>query len=212
MKRVTRVLVVGREAYEVSCSEGVICDSADAIVEGLRLGHVKLMGSGIVEGEAVRQFKDMTGAKRHFPNKAKKLNLINIEKRHAFAKLADIMPSQLKASSSDAQWHEERIIIDCFNCHTGIPGKRRIKGNQTQIFQPDSKDVTHIGKRWYCGCTTHPPIPKHQHPAKVSKKDLFPFMKGGGVVSNNEVIVTVTFSGPVDAVKKAIKNWEVSHA
>lgn len=203
MKRITKVLIIGREAHVVSCADGVDTSSAEAIVEAIAHGHVKLIGTGLVVGDKITQTVDTNGKPMHFPNRAGRLTLLDVEKRRSFAKLFDIMPAPLKAMSSNSEWHEENIVIDCFNCHSPIPGKRRVKGAMTQIFRPDSKLVTHIGKKWYCGCTTKPPIAKHADvlAKKASKKDsLWPRLKGGVALSDEKVTLTITVT-PEMAIK-----------
>ena len=213
MKRITKILIVGREAHIVSCAEGVDCSSADSIVQAIALGHVKLVGTGLVVNKSITQTVDTNGKSMHFPNRAERLTLLDVEKRRSFAKLFDVMPAPLKALSSISEWHEEDIVIECFNCHTSIPGKRRVKGKMTQIFRPNDKKVTHVGKRWYCGCTTRTTIPKHTDivAAKViaeldRRSAMWPRMSSSSVIQS--AIMTITFTGSpadiVDAVKEYV--------
>jgi hypothetical protein len=131
MKRSTKVLIIGREAHIVSCASNVDCKSADSIVDAMKYGTVKILGHGIVVGDTVTKTVDVKGESMHFPNRAEKLTLIDVSRRQAFAKLADIMPVALK-KPVESEWHEEKIVIDCFNCHTGIPGKRRCERKEKQ--------------------------------------------------------------------------------
>lgn len=201
LKRTTKTLIIGNEAHVVSCASTVDCSSADKIVDAMAHGHVKLMGHGVIIGSSITNYVNTKGEKDHFPNRAERLTLINVEKRRAFATLADVMPESAKKDVIDTDWHEERITIDCHNCHTGIPGKRRVRGKDVQIFQPDSKSVTHIGKRWYCGCTTKPGIPSHSElvaqklSRSTSKKAaLWPHLKGGVTIISSEEKVTLTIT------------------
>lgn len=206
MKRTTKILVIGREAHVVSCANNVDTSSAESIVEAIAHGHVKLVGTGLVVGDTIKQTVDTSGKPMHFPNRAERLVLRDVEKRRSFAKLFDIMPESIKSQSSDSEWHEERRSVECYNCHSEIQGKRRVKGEEVQIFQPDDKkNVTHKGRKWYCGCTTSPTIPKH--PVKKNKKDLFPFMKGGNVATPSAGTMTMTFNGSPDQIDQMIKEY-----
>lgn len=191
MKRSTKVLIVGVEAHVVSCGPNADCSSAEKIVDAMAHGHVKLIGHGVVSGDKVQQTVDMEGKPMHFPNRAEKLVLRDVTKRHAFVKLADIAPEALKPDVSGDTWKEIRTSVLCANCGHEIPGKKRVKGNTAQKFVPDDKRAFNVGKKWYeHNCTQRVDIPPPKHKEEVAV-----------------AMTTVSFTGSIAEIKAAMRSF-----
>lgn len=128
--------------------------------------------------------------------------------RSSFAKLEEVAPNLGTISTRvDTGWSEKEVVVPCSNCGTGILGKKRVKGDQAQKFQPKDKSVINIGKKWYCGCTSVktiiPEIPEAPK-KKASIRELWPVFGGGVTPTDMGGTVSVTFAGTPAQVEALI--------
>jgi hypothetical protein len=217
LTRRTVILVSGMDVYVVSCDSAIEVD-ASSIVKGLRFGNVKVMGKGIVVFDAkqkrhFKELKDMKGQSMIFPNRSSVVELRDVSDKRHFASLMDIAPTFLKDQTSEHIgdiWHEIKTSVLCANCGREIPGRKRVKGTQAQIFRPDNKAVKNVAKRWYCSgnkdsCTKFVEVPKVEIGKKDNKKSLWPGSQGPVYSSIGHM--TITFNGSPAEVTTAIKEY-----
>jgi hypothetical protein len=186
--RQTVVLLNGKEGYILSCLvDKVNTKSSESIVNGLRHGTVKLLGTSIVVGGKLSNVVggkltnviDINGKKMTSPNRATRINVIDVSVRQSLGSFFSIAPIKLQEQVTPEQKTARKFGVDwpilvkpsgrpyikCQKpcdaaCGGVVDGECLISNGVVQIFKGNTGTVKDHGK-WFCGCTTKPAIPKH---------------------------------------------------
>jgi len=225
MKRRTVVLISGIEAHILSCIISINTRDSYAIIEGLKHGHVKVLGSAHVSNGKLANVIDVNGKPMISPNRASRVILQDVTARRALASLLEVAPAALKEQATPIgrtvhkygkDWpvlKNERgteyieVVLPCDNpgCEGIVTGICRVNNDKVQGLIPDDKKIVNKGKEWYCTTCTHKPlIPKHEDIMKKKHHPLWPV----SLSRSSSAQIEIKFSGgDIDAVLKLVTEY-----